>query len=148
MFHHQSLFFCIKCFGSSNRLTETSENILSQFLTIHQIFFTGLLCVWFLGSICLTNSVIDVQLFCSLPNILSVISFQFYSFPTDHFLWSGGWCVPLSCPTSSLLPKIANTTQKPILILYVLCIRQEMYTTIKTPKKRPMLYSKLSIIFW
>jgi hypothetical protein len=35
------------------------------------------------------------------------------------------------------MPKIATTTQRPILILYVLCIRQEVYTTINTPKKGP-----------
>ena len=85
MFYHQSLFFCIKSFGSSNRLTESSENILFQFfhhcLLSPEIFFTDLLYVLILGSICLTNSVTDFQ-FCCLPNILLVMSsYQSIPFP-------------------------------------------------------------------
>ena len=102
MFHHQSLFVCLFvccCFWGG--LVSDALVLLTDLLRLLKIFFPNFSLLFALSwdifyrpfmclvlgqyCICLMNSVTDVQFFCCLPNILSVISFQSYSFPTDHF---------------------------------------------------------------
>ena len=62
-------FFNIKCFGSSNRLRvlKIFFSNFSPLFTLSWDFFTDLLHVWILDSICFTNSVIAIQFCCCLP---------------------------------------------------------------------------------